>query len=264
MKGSQGRVARLLMKGSLTVLLVACVFDLASSFTLWRLERSFVDSIRLCITSTGSFVEQVEEATHKVHEISKDRIGLLRRSEPQGWIAPRLTPSLAMGMFGEGACGYISFLEIEVLEAMEFDARPVQILGVDGLNRHVIVEATSGCDTVFVDPLFDWVYIDKAGRPVSRKELETNWSNLVQKAPLDGVLRYPIEYGMRYTNWNALGRIGVFAKLTMTAVYGEEQTQAFSFRAMMPDYYLMRITLVVILGLLIFVKLQRQFANESD
>lgn len=246
-------IRKLGVKSLTTLLLTACIFDVASSVTMWALERSFVNSIATGIRESENPVKAVQDVTRKVHAISQDRIGLLQRSERFGWLRPSLTPPLAMGLFGEGACGYISYLEIEVLEAVGFDARPVQILGDGGLNLHVIVEATKGEEVIFVDPLYDWVYLDDRGRPVTRVHLETQWSTLIEAAPLDGILQYPIDYGIRYTNWNALGKVGSYVEAGMRTVFGEAHTADFSFRAVMPNYYVLRITIVGILGLFVLV-----------
>jgi hypothetical protein len=225
----------------------ACIFDISRSVTLYRLERSFVQSIAAGTEWSADPVEQVRLVTQRVHDISKNRIGQLPVNSTWRWVRPQLSPTLSMGVFGEGACGYISFLEIETLEILDFKSRTVQILGDDGTNHHIIVEAVKGIDTIFVDPLYNWVYLNEMGHPAKRAELETKWEEMTENAPLSGIRQYPIIYGVRYTNWEAFGSTGLFIQKVIKVVCGVQFVDNFSIRAIMPDYYLMRISMAFLL-----------------
>ena len=156
----------------------------------------------------------------------------------------RYLGSLAMSVLAR-VCGHISFLHIEVLGTFGYEAKPVQILGSDGLNKHVIVEAIAGRDTLFIDPFYNWVYVDEDGIPVNRKRLLNDWSALAELAPCSGIRKYPVQFGIRYTNWSVLGPWGSKIKDSLKRVFGKEAVENYSFRSVVPNPYIVRMTYFV-------------------
>lgn len=217
------------------------VFDLAVNITMLRLERSFVQSIAEGVASFEDDIEQIRAVTDRVHGISQSRIGKLPASSEFHFLRPHLTPALAMGLHGEGACGYISFLEIEALESKGYRARPVQILNEAGLNVHVIVQVFTDTDTIFLDPLYNWLYINQQGEPASEEDILLNWRQLIGDAPLSGIQQYPIRYGVRYTNWDAAGYLGRIIRGVLEYSMGNDYAKEFSLWEKVPNFYLTRI-----------------------
>lgn len=231
------------------LLLVILIADVAAAATLFRLERSFVHALAADVPEGKNDFEQIKFVTNRVHEDVYPRLNKLKIRGEWSMLIPDISPPLAMSVFGQGACGHISFLFIEVLETFGYEARPVQILGSDGLNKHVVVEAIAGRDTLFIDPLYNWVYVDEDGIAANRKRLLNDWSALAELAPNSGIKRFPVQFGIRYTNWSVLGPLGIKFKDSLRRVFGKEAVENFSFRAVVPNSYIVRMIMSFLLCL---------------
>jgi len=239
------------MKGILRILRWVPLVTLIGSFvamvsfsTLFLLEREALNSVVRKVKSKEieDPIEQVAYATRLVHLIGDHSmqanfsffdLGILRHYA--------LSPSLRMMFFGEGMCGYISFLFIDIVGGLGFDARPLQILDGNGLNQHVIVRVDLEKESLFVDPLYGWLYLDEANRPIPQELLANNWEELTQGVEDHGILNYPITHGVRYTNWNRFGRMSNYLKDLHSAVFGVQEAEQFSFRAILPNFYVLRL-----------------------
>jgi hypothetical protein len=239
------------MKGILRIWQWVAPFTLVGSFvamvsfsTLFLLEREALNSVVRKVESKEieDPIKQVAYATRLVHLIGDHSmqanfsffdLGILRHYA--------LSPSLRMMFFGEGMCGYISFLFIDIVGGLGFDARPLQILDGNGLNQHVIVRVDLEEESLFVDPLYGWLYLDDEKRPIQQEVLTKNWEELTQGLEEHGILNYPITHGVRYTNWGRLGRIGDFLKPFCQETFGVEETEEFSLRAKLPNFYVLRL-----------------------
>ena len=144
-----------------------------------------------------------------------------------------------MAVFGQGACGNISLLTVEVFENLGIDMKAVQLLNAEGGTMHVIVEAQMECGIVFVDPLYAWVYQDK-GKAVSKEALTSQWTAFTNEAP-KGLKRYVIGDNLRYTNWSALGIFSRPSKSLAALFMDAENLDEFSLRNVMPGFYETRI-----------------------
>ena len=241
------------MKGILRILrwvplvaLVGSFVAMVSFSTLFLLEREALNSVVRKVESKEieDPIEQVAYATRLVNLIGDHSmqanfsffdLGILRHYA--------LSPSLRMMFFGEGMCGYISFLFIDIVGGLGFDARPLQILDGNGLNQHVIVRVDLEEESLFVDPLYGWLYLDDEKRPIQQDVLVENWEGLTQGIEEHGILNYPITHGVRYTNWDRLGRIGNYLKTLCSDTIGVVETERFSLRAMLPNFYVLRLFL---------------------
>ena len=236
-------------------LILLCAAALVQNLTLRHLEKSFVAQLsgRLeedkSLAHPDSCVAFVQIVANTILESTKGRMGV--SPVIQNSRAFPLSPTLSMAVFGQGACGNISLLTIEVFESLGIEMKAVQLLNTEGETMHVIVEAQMDCGTVFIDPLYAWVYQDE-GKAIPKEELMSQWTALTNGAPR-GLKRYFIGENLRYTNWSALGIFSGPSKNLVSIFIGAEHLDEFSLRNVMPGFYETRILFFALVLLIIIV-----------
>ncbi len=224
-------------------LILLCAAALVQNLTLRHLEKSFVAEIsgRLeddkLLVHPDSCVAFLQLAANNILESTYGRMGV--SSAIHNSRAFPLSPTLSMAVFGQGACGNISLLTVEVFANLGIEMKAVQLLNTEGVTMHVIVEAQMECGTVFVDPLYAWVYQDE-GQALRKEELTSQWAAFTNGAPW-GLKRYVIGNNLRYTNWSALGVFSGPVKSLAALFIGAENLDEFSLRNVLPSFYETRI-----------------------
>lgn len=240
--------------GSL-VIGVLCAVGLTQCLTLWSLEKSFVAQISMrlekeeLIEQPDSCLAFVQLAANTILESTHGRMGVSSAIN-DSWLLP-LSPTLSMAVFGQGACGNISLLTVEVFDNLGKEAKAVQVLNAEGGTMHVIVEIQMECGTVFVDPLYAWVYQDE-NKPVQSEVLKSKWTNFIHGAP-SGLVRFPVNDNLRYTNWSTLGVLALPMKNLISFAMGSDNIDEFSLRSVLPGFYESRIISWSLVLLALFV-----------
>lgn len=224
-------------------LIVLCAAAIVQNLTLRHLEKSFVAQIsgRLegdkLLAHPDSCVAFLQLAANTILESTHGRMGV--SSDIHNSMLFPVSPALSMAVFGQGACGNISLLTVEVFENLGIEMKAVQLLNAEGRTTHVIVEAQMECGNVFVDPLYAWVYQDE-GKGIPKEELTSKWTAFTNRAPR-GLKRYFIGDNLRYTNWPALGIFSGPSKSLVALLMGAEYLDEFSLRNVLPGFYETRI-----------------------
>ena len=224
-------------------LILLCAAALVQNLTLRHLEKSFVAQIseRLeddkLLAHPDSCVAFLQLAANTILKSTPERMGV--SSVIHNSMAFPVSPTLSMAIFGQGACGNISLLMIEVFENLGIEMKAVQLLNAEGGTMHVIVEAQMECGIVFVDPLYSWVYQDE-GKAVSKEALTSQWTAFTNGAPR-GLQRFVIGDNLRYTNWSALGVFSGPSESLAALFIGAENLDEFSLRNVLPGFYETRI-----------------------
>ena len=222
-------------------LILLCATALVQNLTLRHLEKSFVAQIseRLeddkLLAHPDSCVAFLQLAANTILESTYGRMGVSSASYNSR--AFPLSPTLSMAVFGQGACGNISLLTVEVFENLGIAMKAVQLLNTEGETMHVIVEAQMECGIVFVDPLYAWVYQDK-GKAVSKY---SRHSGPLSRMELHGVLSGTSSETAEYTNWSALGVFSGPCKSLAALFIAAENLDEFSLRNILPGFYETRI-----------------------
>lgn len=240
-KSKAGRKKVLVWAARALVLL--CAAALVQNLTLRHLERSFVAQIseRLkddkLLSHPDSCVAFLELAANTILKSTPERMGV--SSEIHNSMPFPVSPTLSMAVFGQGACGNISLLMVEVFKNLGIEMKAVQLLNAEGETMHVIVEAQMECGIVFVDPLYAWVYQDE-GKAVPKELLTSQWGAFTKGAPR-GLKRYVIGDNLRYSNWSALGIFSEPSKSLAALFIDAENLDEFSLRNVLPGFYETRI-----------------------
>lgn len=240
-----------------SALIVLCAAALVQNLTLRHLEKSFVAQIseRLedekLLSHPDSCVAFLQLAANTILKSTPERMGV--SSDIHNSISFPVSPTLSMAVFGQGACGNISLLMVEVFENLGIEMKAVQLLNAEGGTMHVIVEAQMECGNVFVDPLYAWVY-QVEGKAVPKELLTSKWTAFTNGAPR-GLKRYVIGDNLRYSNWSALGIFSGPAKSLVALFIDAENLDEFSLRNVLPGFYETRI---LSFGLMLLVMIARR------
>lgn len=209
--------------------------------TCWALERSLLEDIALRVDHSDDELDAIGRHTDFVHFLTRGRMGMGLHDAPD-FVDALLSPTLQMLFKGEGACGHLSFLLMDVLSREGFNSKPALILNRDGLNVHVILQVSYSNQVVFVDPLYNWLYLSNDGIPIAETDFSIEWRESAGRCPRKGILEYPIENGLSYTNWK---KFGVFQSQVMwlsEQVSGLHRDEI-SIRSMLPGWYASRVML---------------------
>ena len=207
----------------------------------WSLERSLVEDIALRVEHSEDELDAIARHTDFVHFLTRGRMGMGLHDSPD-FVDALLSPTLKMLLKGEGACGHLSFLLMDVLSREGFNSKPALILNQDGLNVHVILQVSFPNQVVFVDPLYNWLYLSSDGNPIAETDFLILWRESAGLCPRKGILQYPIEHGFSYTNWK---KFGVFQSQMMwlsEQLTGQHRDDI-SLRSMLPGWYASRVML---------------------
>lgn len=214
----------------------------------WSLERSLVEDIALRVEHSEDEMDAIARHTDFVHFLTRGRMGMGLHDAPD-FVDALLSPTLQMLLKGEGACGHLSFLLMDVLSREGFNSKPALILNQDGLNVHVILQVSFPNQVVFVDPLYNWLYLSSDGNPIAETDFSIVWRESAGLCPRKGILQYPIEHGFSYTNWK---KFGVFQSQMMwlsEQLTGQHRDDI-SIRSMLPGWYASRVMLWLCLAAL--------------
>ena len=207
----------------------------------WSLERSLVEDIALRVEHSEDELDAIRRHTDFVHFLTRGRMGMGLHDAPD-FVDALLSPTLQMLLKGEGACGHLSFLLMDVLSREGFNSKPALILNQDGLNVHVILQVSFSNQEVYLDPSYNWLYLSNDGSPIAEADFSIAWRESAGRCPREGILHYPIEHGFSYTNWK---KFGIFQSPVMWL--GEQltgqHTDDISIRSMLPGWYASRVML---------------------
>lgn len=166
-------------------------------FGLHQMEKDFLESFFAHEQMSTNPLEKESLVTHVSLLNSEFQEKIINDGfERHGRYAPKSGVSLFgyseildFVLFRIYDCGHAVALFNQFAEIEGLHCQPVVI---PGPQSHVISRCVKDVEVLFVDPLFNHLYIDAGGTPIPESELPFRWAESVLSASLTGILSYPI------------------------------------------------------------------------
>jgi hypothetical protein len=189
-------------------------------------------------------------AMHVTHALLVSRTVIYNATARSGFISSYIHPLSSDLVTADGACGSYAAVLCQLLLALDFKARLLQMEGSDGKVCHIILEVLSSKGWVVLDPLYDLYFIRKDGNFASFQDVSCDWSWYKRQAPAGYNPAYSYS-SARYTNWEKIPVIMPFARLIIGWRLDKDELDHLSLRTFFLRKYLVMEYLTALLLLLL-------------
>lgn len=154
-----------------------------------------------------------------------------------------------------GACGGFTNVLGRILLEQGYQVRK---LGIDKPNQtsiHIILEVKIDQQWFLMDPYYNLVYRDQAGKLAAAKDLSQNWDFFSQQTPV----HYPSKYNFQiyhYTNWQKLGGFGTLIERIVDGGSLDAPLSIFKYQLRKERYIAYVLILFGLFGLAIFAAIK--------
>jgi hypothetical protein len=203
-------------------------------------------------TNNKSDVDVIQSAVHTTHIILSD-FRKYSKQYPEGSLQGIIYPYTFENLVrGRKACGHFSIFLARILKSKGYETQIVQqtINKIHGSHITLQVIINNHRDTLLVDPLFNHLFFNGKGKPLSAYMVSQNWDSLSHLLPKNYPTEYNYKEGFEFSNWNKLGPLSRVIKKILSVIVSSQFSENFSIRIYIMDSY--KNSIIICLTILAF------------